>query len=114
MLLKRSISPDGRIDSVSVEFSMPVSDVSNGEIKDKALKTLQLQKGNCERVPEAQRREGTGQRRSNSRARATGNQSNGEGSPSLTARAIAAKSTAGVVGGVGFSYRRAPLAARLL
>src|SRR5439155_2927304 len=44
MQIKRSVSPDGRIDSVSVEFSMPVSDISNGEIKDKALKTLQLQK----------------------------------------------------------------------
>src|SRR5207302_8587322 len=44
MLIKRSISPDGRIDSVSVEFSMPVADISNGEIKEKALKTLQLQK----------------------------------------------------------------------
>jgi hypothetical protein len=44
MLIKRSVSPDGRIDSVSVEFSMPVSDISNGEIKDKAVKTMQLQK----------------------------------------------------------------------
>src|SRR5207247_9184357 len=44
MLIKRSVSPDGRIDSVSVEFSMPVSDISNGQIKDKALKILQLQK----------------------------------------------------------------------
>src|SRR5207245_4097070 len=44
MLIKRSVSPDGRIDSLSVEFSMPVFDISNGEIKDKALKTLQLQK----------------------------------------------------------------------
>ena len=44
MLIKRSVSPDGRIDSVSVEFSMPVHDITNGEIKDKALKTLQLQK----------------------------------------------------------------------
>src|SRR6266568_631405 len=44
MLIKRSVSPDGRIDSVSVEFSMPVSDISNGEIKEKALKILQLQK----------------------------------------------------------------------
>src|SRR5438046_5763419 len=44
MLIKRSVSPDGRIDSVSVEFSMPVADISNGEIKDKALKTMQLQK----------------------------------------------------------------------
>src|SRR5205814_9671350 len=44
MLIKRSVSPDGRIDSVSVEFSMLVSDISNGEIKDKAPKTLRLQK----------------------------------------------------------------------
>src|SRR5439155_14369577 len=44
MLIKRSVSPDGRIDSVSVEFSMLVSDISNGEIKEKALKTMQLQK----------------------------------------------------------------------
>ena len=44
MLIKRSVSPDGRIDSVSVEFSMPVAEGTNGEIKDKALQTLQLQK----------------------------------------------------------------------
>ncbi|MCL5670542.1 MAG: SWIM zinc finger domain-containing protein [Acidobacteria bacterium] len=45
MLIKRSISPDGRIDSVSVEFSMPVAEIAaNGEIKAKALNTLRLQK----------------------------------------------------------------------
>jgi len=44
MLIKRSISPDGRIDSVSVEFSMPVAETANGEIKAKALNTLRLQK----------------------------------------------------------------------
>lgn len=44
MLIKRSVSPDGRIDSVSVEFSVPVSGDSNGEIKDKALTTLKLQR----------------------------------------------------------------------
>src|SRR2546427_7671480 len=44
MLIKRSVSPDGRIDSVSVEFSMPVSDTSHDEIKTKALTTLKLQK----------------------------------------------------------------------
>jgi SWIM zinc finger len=44
MLIKRSVSPDGRIDSVSVEFSMPVAESSNGEIKEKALHILQLQK----------------------------------------------------------------------
>jgi len=44
MLIKRSVSPDGRIDSVSVEFSMPVAETPNGEIKAKALNTLKLQK----------------------------------------------------------------------
>jgi len=44
MLIKRSVSPDGRIDSVSVEFSMPVADIASSEVKDKAVKTLELQK----------------------------------------------------------------------
>jgi hypothetical protein len=44
MLIKRSVSPDGRIDSVSVEFSMPVSGQQEEEIKAKAVKTLQLQR----------------------------------------------------------------------
>ena len=44
MLIKRSVSPDGRIDSVSVEFSLPVSETANEEIKAKALNTLRLQK----------------------------------------------------------------------
>jgi hypothetical protein len=44
MLIKRSVSPDGRIDSVSVEFSMPVSGHQEEEIKTKAAKTLQLQR----------------------------------------------------------------------
>jgi hypothetical protein len=44
MLIKRSVSPDGRIDSVSVEFSMPVSGIPESEIRAKADKTLQLQR----------------------------------------------------------------------
>lgn len=44
MMMKRSVSPDGRIDSISVEFSLPVSGYSNGEIKQRALATLELQK----------------------------------------------------------------------
>jgi hypothetical protein len=44
MIIKRSVSPDGRIDSVSVEFSTPVLDLQVGEIKERALKTLQLQR----------------------------------------------------------------------
>jgi hypothetical protein len=47
MLIKRSVSPDGRIDSVSVEFSMPVSGIPENEIKTKAVKTLQLQREIC-------------------------------------------------------------------
>jgi len=44
MMMKRSVSPDGRIDSISVEFSLPVSGYSSGEIKQRALSTLELQK----------------------------------------------------------------------
>jgi hypothetical protein len=44
MLIKRSVSPDGRIDSVSVEFTMPVVDLTVAEIKDRSLTTLQLQR----------------------------------------------------------------------
>lgn len=47
MLIKRSVSPDGRIDSVSVEFAMPVSGIPENEIKAKAVKTLQLQREIC-------------------------------------------------------------------
>jgi SWIM zinc finger len=43
MLIKRSVSPDGRIDSVSVEFAMPVNGESAKEIKARALRTLELQ-----------------------------------------------------------------------
>jgi hypothetical protein len=43
MLIKRSVSPDGRIDSLSVEFSCPVEKVPAKEIKARALKTLSLQ-----------------------------------------------------------------------
>jgi hypothetical protein len=44
MMMKRSVSPDGRIDSISVEFSLPVSGYSNAEIRQRALATLELQK----------------------------------------------------------------------
>lgn len=43
MLLKRSISPDGRIDSLSVELSVPVTSLSTSEIKSKAALSLALQ-----------------------------------------------------------------------
>jgi hypothetical protein len=43
MLIKRSVSPDGRIDSLSVEFSCPVDHASSSQIRDKAEKSLALQ-----------------------------------------------------------------------
>lgn len=43
MLIKRSVSPDGRIDSLSVEFACPVEKIPVKDIKERALKTLQLQ-----------------------------------------------------------------------
>jgi len=43
MLLNRSVSPDGRIDSLSVEFSCPVDKISANEIITRAVRTLQLQ-----------------------------------------------------------------------
>lgn len=43
MLIKRSVSPDGRINSLSVEFSSSVESISAEEIKKRALITLKLQ-----------------------------------------------------------------------
>ncbi len=43
MLLKRSVSPDRRIDSLSVEFSVSVEKLSVGDIKSLAQKSLALQ-----------------------------------------------------------------------
>src|ERR1700730_11072955 len=43
MTLKRSVSPDGRIDSLSVEFSCPVEQVASSEITSRATSMLRLQ-----------------------------------------------------------------------
>jgi SWIM zinc finger len=43
MLIKRSVSPDGRIDSLSIEFSWPVEETPREEIKERAEKILDLQ-----------------------------------------------------------------------
>lgn len=43
MLLKRSVSPDGRIDSLSVEFSCPVDGSPVRDIVERAAKILRLQ-----------------------------------------------------------------------
>lgn len=43
MVIKRSVSPDGRIDSLSVEFSCPVNGDVVDEVKDRALETMALQ-----------------------------------------------------------------------
>lgn len=43
MLLKRSVSPDGRIDSLSVEFSAEVDGMTANEVADRAARLLTLQ-----------------------------------------------------------------------
>lgn len=43
MLLKRSVSPDGRIDSLSVEFSCPIGKDTSEVLKERAAKILALQ-----------------------------------------------------------------------
>ncbi len=43
MVIKRSISPDGRIDSLSVEFACPLGKASTDEIKSRAVNTMKLQ-----------------------------------------------------------------------
>ena len=50
MVLKRSVSPDGRIDSLSIEFSCPLGGkLSQEELIARADKMLQLQGGIAER-----------------------------------------------------------------
>ena len=43
LTLKRSVSPDGRIDSLSVEFSCPIEEVAAAEVKSRAAAMLTLQ-----------------------------------------------------------------------
>jgi hypothetical protein len=43
MLIKRSVSPDGRIDSVSVEFATAVGGMTAPRVKSHALRVLKLQ-----------------------------------------------------------------------
>ena len=43
MLLKRSVSPDGRIDSLSVEFSLPMGSASDAEMVNRANAALAIQ-----------------------------------------------------------------------
>src|SRR5713226_2337022 len=43
MLLKRSVSPDGRIDSLSVEFTAEVDGMAPAEVADRAARLLALQ-----------------------------------------------------------------------
>lgn len=81
MLLKRSVSPDGRIDSLSVEFSCPVDSLPVAQIKSRALATLQLQadivqtflKGGSVPAPRQLPETGNGHRDGNGDGRGNGN-----------------------------------------
>jgi len=65
MIIKRSVSPDGYIDSLSVQFSNPTGGSTDEEIKHEAAKALKLQaeivgeflKGNGSRRPDSQAQE---------------------------------------------------------
>jgi SWIM zinc finger len=43
MVIKRSVSPDGRIDSLSVEFALPVNSMETDTVTAKAAEALRLQ-----------------------------------------------------------------------
>lgn len=45
MVLKRSVSPDGRIDSLSVEIAAPLNGLQPSEVEARALRVLKLQDG---------------------------------------------------------------------
>ncbi|SRR5579885_864331 len=76
MVIKRSVSPDGRIDSLSVEFSCPVPDASVDDIKSKALHALKLQAEIIESFLA-----GNGNGKSNGHAASQSNNGNGAAQP---------------------------------
>ncbi len=84
MVLKRSVSPDGRIDSLSVEFACPIDQVTAGEIKSRALHTLKLQSEIVQSFLDT-RKNGNGHH-----VEAGGN-GNGDGSVSETDGSVSAK-----------------------
>lgn len=43
MVIKRSLSPDGRIDSLSIEVDFPVTETSRQILQERALKLIRLQ-----------------------------------------------------------------------
>ena len=75
MTLKRSASPDGRIDSLSVEFSCPIEGLTVSAVKAKAGKTIRMQDAiigeflEANRPEEEEEAEGNGHRQA---ARANG------------------------------------------
>jgi hypothetical protein len=80
MLVKRSLSPDGRIDSVSLEFSFDVREESAGDIKSRALRALKLQTEIVQSF--------IGPRNGNINARSNGNKNAREGNGVVAARML--------------------------
>lgn len=60
MLLKRSVSPDGRIDALSVEFSCPVEQLPAADIQTKAHRMLDMQAAIIERFLTKEPKKGNG------------------------------------------------------
>jgi len=70
LLLKRSVSPDGRIDSLSVELSIPVDQLAATDIQTRAERMLWLQSGIVAQFLDGHERANgsNGQRRANGNA----------------------------------------------
>jgi hypothetical protein len=93
MLLKRSVSPDGRIDSLSIEFACSVADCTASDIQNKATRLLGIQSGIVEGFLFGKRKESSnGNGASKPRDSRNGNgaqsRSGNGGDPAVAARLV--------------------------
>jgi hypothetical protein len=77
MTLKRSVSPDGRIDSLSVEVSCPIGQESVSDIKSRAKSMLQVQGEITRDFLNSDRKPDFGGRQNGHHANGNGNSANG-------------------------------------
>jgi hypothetical protein len=85
MTLKRSVSPDGKIDSLSVEFSVPANGLHSDELEGLALSTLDRQQAIVEAFLEANGRPQSTPRGRNHKAHTNGHSHNNRGNGTVEA-----------------------------
>src|SRR5262249_16007618 len=86
MVIKRSLSPDGRIDSISIEFSSAVDETTVAEIRSRALKTLKLQTEIVQSFLGSTKSNGRGN--GNNNARPNGNNNDRKAKGTVAARMV--------------------------